>query len=152
MDTSDKYIYMCLKSVEVQEYKGLSWDAGDFVYFANTTNSCEIVTHARVRREGEIWIPRMDQLLQIIHDKHVGIIPVLLMWNLLSKFHREPSRDRYEFDDSIMSLSMEQFLLVSIMRFEYNKRLKDGEWVDSEMNKIHISAEFGGLLEVKGAK
>lgn len=93
MDTSDQYIKMC-KAKEIQDlWKRLPGDwvkneyAGIFIFNRHTSlpeydvsytkdGKSMIMTQEEWNKEHNIWIPRLDQLIEILSDTHLlgGVI------------------------------------------------------------------------------
>ncbi len=134
MDTSETYIKMCEKSVEITSEHTLF--EGDFYYWDNwrlghplLPNQVEIGVDyhnwsGRVILKGGryIWLPRQDQLQEIIATHRntnytVRIIHEFVFWLDDTKI------GYYE------NLSMEQLWLIFVMKEKYNKVWDGEDWI-----------------------
>lgn len=97
MDTSSKYVKMCCKATDIQEYKRLDsyYLNGDFVYYRNigiihTSNSeygngldeklsYTLDSTSKVKLADPFWLPRQDQLQEMVEDNLI---------NKISKFNQ----------------------------------------------------------------
>ncbi len=119
MDTSKEYIKMCEEAEEIQER--WTWIKGDV--FADEINQIHILesgghimlmgTHFP---EGYIWLPRQDQLQEMVDWKEYNIS---IEWGSLPhKFNW--SQDPLKID-GVDGNSMEQLWLAFVMKEKYNK-------------------------------
>ena len=99
MDTSEKYIEMCLKAKEIQ--KLWNHDEISFIYHSNNDDE-------------ELWLPRQDQLQDMIGEYPK---PLLLLCD---------KAIYYQF--SYFS-SAEMLWLCFVMYDKYGKRWDDSDWV-----------------------
>ena len=117
MDTSDKYVKMCGKAIEIQ----MAWVLanGDFeVRLKHGRGQVEVHHHremtAYYKPEDHLWLPRQDQLQE------------MLSWKFPNKF-------RYIvfvfFRDNKQFTSMEQFWLAFVMKEKYGKTWNGEDWV-----------------------
>ena len=131
MDKSQEYILMCEKAEEIQKsYKNepdenghidKEWNVGDvlFRYGEVEVSSYEGDYGLPDRQDGEVWLPRQDQLQEMINEVNYHKV-----WNF------------YEFvmDDigSESKKSMEQLWLAYVMRHKYNKIWSEKDWIKKE--------------------
>lgn len=134
MDTSETYTEMCEKATEIQAMRpvGQYYCYGDyvfrgeksrkpFIYIVQYYNSIPCGTKGYTT---EIWLPRQDQLQEMIKD---------FTWNLK---HLPEMGDYTEFytlvyADGIEYLpyqTAEEALLPGVMRFKYNKGWNGDSW------------------------
>ena len=121
MDSSKEYILMCEKAIEIQEL----WkcDTGDFNYSPghDIVFIADIRTRWRSRKQKNVWLPRQDQLQDII--------PGLPLNHVLriSKFVDN-------LDDGSGTIlkwdSMEQLWLALIMYNKFSKRWNGKDWTN----------------------
>ena len=140
MDTSEKYIEMCEKAIEIQE----SWNPIDGDFACGKTRSLEKINgiikgtikigEAKVYNKNcrfianpalSVWLPRQDQLQDM-----VSLDPGWLLMTGLDDFNdwEEGSglvreRDNYN--------SMEQLWLAYVMEKKYNKTWNGKEWIQN---------------------
>jgi len=141
MDKSKEYILMCEKAVEIQEL----WNPdnadcvkGDFVgyikestkeaeYLDNTwkrqfsisrfcTNTESYGKYAWYLKEELIWLPRQDQLQEMIKDKYESLYD---LWDAFGYFF--VNNDSY----------FEQGWLMFVMKEKYNKVWNGSDWVEN---------------------
>lgn len=126
MDTTEKYIKMCEKAIEIQSRIN-TFTAGDFIwkgqkYLYDAVFVCD---KAIFMKEEEIWLPRQDQLQDMLNDS---------VDDLVSKFiDRMTYRLMYinKLEITYPKLeSMEQVWLTFIMKEKYHKIWKDEDWVE----------------------
>ena len=127
MDTSEQYIKMCAKAVDIQKVRVLA--NGDYeVRLKHGRGQVEVHHHreitAHYRPSKIIWLPRQDQLQAMIGD-------YILCLNLLGSCTSGEFEDGdkwenfHAFDDYA---SMEQLWLAFVMFELYEKAWEDGEW------------------------
>ncbi len=150
MDTSKKYVEMCKKAVEIQ---GRDFEAWDIVWakIPHSTNIpqlgmfedydfkpgkdlCTItftagdLPHGCVKKETLVWLPRQDQLQEMIIKQqgwqlHQRDIKTLLHNVCLSIEKGLPPFNKLGF------YSMEQLWLAFVMAQKYNKVWNGKEWI-----------------------
>ena len=140
MDKTKEYILMCEKAVEIQKsYKNKidmdgnidkEWNVGDvlFRYGEVEVSSNEGEYGLPDRQDGEVWLPRQDQL-QEIWRQAVGcsegksatfrFVTEIAGW-LSNRLY--PSK----------FTSMEQLWLAFVMKEKYNKIWTDKDWIQKE--------------------
>ena len=126
MDTSEKYILMCEKAEEVQE--GWKINKGDWSHHPYRNETEMILTGIPVNGCHcelciRIWLPRQDQLQEMVEDKiggnHIATLSALVQSDLLNQAglgHYVSSPNFYHSD------SMEQLWLAFVMHEKYQKR------------------------------
>lgn len=165
MDISEEYIEMCRKSQEIQDLRSKfqSYQEGDF--YSDTLNikvasyypSCQEYAEdghddfIKSRRSCEVWLPRQDQLQEILNlplndllDVFIGFIPPtsnIVIVNEISKEKKEEFKEAWVksmkqctpamvLDENInlptitrifSFLTLEQFWLGIVMQKKYNK-------------------------------
>lgn len=140
MDTSKQYIEMCKKAFEI--YDGRYFIEGDFLLTKSTEHQESYIAvftehdccggdlcdgrkfNFFVSEEVECWLPRQDQLQELISKK--------LSWldtpsGLIEALHKSFAW----YDEYTTIETMEQFLLAFVMREIYDK-----QWIDNEWRKI----------------
>jgi len=123
MDTSPEYIKMCEKATEIQEIYE-EWPNGS-VWFDGTDIVLQTGKLTDHPCEGDIWLPRQDQLQEIVktrfgieHDLE-SFLNVLEGWNptgILDKYHKQFS-------------TFEQLWLAFVMWVKFNKTWNGEEWI-----------------------
>lgn len=124
MDTSETYVKMCEKAEEIQKlrdhlFEGADWitSKGGFYFFGPYE-----VPAILIRNLGEIWLPRQDQLQEMIRDKMS--VPVMIYCLSLLLELRNIS-----YLKTIDVNSMEQLLLALVMKERYDKVWNGEDWV-----------------------
>lgn len=137
MDTSLVYADMCVKAIEIQDVKGIGYDAdfenGDFVTLGMTTGAwsdfeCSDRSTAR-------WIPRQDQL-QEMYCAHAFGKENVINWahSILDRFQYMVLSDDDFVDNTYKMRSLEQLWLAFVMKEKYSKR-----WSSSEQKWVKVS-------------
>lgn len=121
MDISETYILMCEKAEEIQE--GHQWGDGDYtqsgIYIEHYWDEFGWnVNNKNGRGDKYIWLPRQDQLQEMIFKK-------------TGKYdEHELVRDFAEFVyENSENWSMEQLWLAFVMKKRYNKVWDGSEWI-----------------------
>lgn len=135
MDTSEEYILMCEKAAEVQEgwklddgditvdkefsFTGVGYEQKEAGYSVPSIHCFDCnpkMTKEQLQEDGLIWLPRQDQLLNIISNDFIWQSEILRKW----------------FDGEICSnwplKSMEQVCLTIVMKEKYNKVWTGTDW------------------------
>jgi len=131
MDTSKQYIEMCKKAFEI--YDGRYFIEGDFLLTKPTEQQESYVTifaehdccggdlcdgrefNFFVSEDVECWLPRQDQLQEIVDMDYVGS-------------HIEDIKHFYTFSDVGTESTWEQLWLAFVMKKKYNKEWKGNDW------------------------
>ncbi len=119
MDTSETYIKMCEKAVEIQVLRPHL--LGDFRY-SLVLNKIEIIDKESWMDDQEIyiWLPRQDQLQAMVFDG-MGLQDVCTAMEQFSK------------SDVGLSITingtMEQLLLAWVMLHKYKKTWNGSDWI-----------------------
>ena len=140
MDTSETYIKMCEKAVEIQELRkgntttleGIEpWLEGDFFYippddfagYVAIAFDCDDTYYSKPKFEDmAIWLPRQDQLQEMLpQDKPSNRIKVMLA----SKFAHFVAQER-KYD-----ATWEQYWLAFVMKENYNKVWNGEDWINA---------------------
>jgi hypothetical protein len=124
MDTSKEYIGMCAKATEVQKF----FKHGDGSYIHNPSGEIQNILYLKLPDGGEwanphhgnladgfIWLPRQDQLQEIM-----GFVACKGSVQRLSRFFIEQSPHVH---------SMEQLWLAFVMKTLYQKTWDGKEWM-----------------------
>ena len=114
MDTSETYIKMCEKAVEIQEiWKSEVIKPDDRSFWIDDFN-----------KQKSIWLPRQDQLQEMMRptpERGEKISPYGLSWSF------------YRFIDQLPPLkrgnSFEQLWLAYVMKWEHHKVWNGKDWV-----------------------
>jgi len=138
MDTSIEYIKMCEKAEEIQKI----WKprVGDLAWrgtkYLPTKDACGYLTDVDVfdtqgyKARGSVWLPRQDQLQEMLIDKiggnHIALLSVLIRSDLFCQagLGHYVSSPNYNYTNS-----MEQLWLVFVMKEKYNKIWNGEDWV-----------------------
>lgn len=120
MDTSKKYILMCEMAGEIQK----EWfpKVGDWFY---SKSMPDVSAGPAIREfnanEGEIWLPRQDQLQEMVIKEGGGTCIALI-----GASHLMAERlNHYIFD------SFEQLWLAYLMHNRYQKEWDNEKWINS---------------------
>ncbi len=125
MDVSQENIKQCGKATEIQALR-MIWCTGD--YFWDKLRK-RVVLYSEVgdlRCDYEIWLPRQDQLQEMIYGD-AGVMCCVSLAQDIAKFGRSLGHkhiEKYQFH------SMEQLWLAFVMKERYNKVWLNGEWVN----------------------
>ena len=130
MDTSTKYIEMCRQAKEIQEL----WrpQQGDFgcsspylIYTIGksagflSAESLDGKWSSLVNTTNDVWLPRQDQLQEIVHSGSTYI--------LLDRFHKNVfGNPNIPYDKDI---TMEQLWIAFVMDKKLNKKWNGSEWI-----------------------
>lgn len=124
VDTSKKYIEMCEKAVEIQK----KWKPyfGDFMFVrgnANLNTQVAIDTEKEefIIMDTHIWLPRQDQLQEMIFHEKVLKIPYA-MAQALVKYCAYNAVEPFN--------SSEQLWLAFVMNEKYKKTYNGNEWIE----------------------
>ena len=124
MDTSKKYIKMCEKAKEIQ--KNWSGKVGDLAWrgklFLPIKNACGYITDVNFKKDKEIWLPRQDQLQEMIYTHPERFFR---FYEFLQKHYFYNAKSF----NSIKDYSMEQLWLAFVMKEKYNKIWNGKEWI-----------------------
>ena len=145
MDTSEKYIKMCQQAQEIQDLQHypiledwqkleelkeyfVSFECGDFIAF--NSNESDIVNiwvfgdpiHEKEVKSIKCWLPRQDQLQDIIIDEIYGGSCFRMLMNFGLKLREDTNYD--------MTSTAEQLWLSFIMKEKFHKRWneQDEKW------------------------
>ena len=146
MDTSKQYVEMCSKAKEIQDLQPVikdTWDDEDyrytsFYYFPNEhdtenggsirifkwdNDECHpIIGDYHDNAEGCIWLPRQDQLQNMIE----GNLNHLIL--SFQDFYMENCVFDQKFDAD--KISMEQLWLAFVMKEKYSKIWNGTDWIE----------------------
>ena len=121
MDTSETYIKMCAKAEKIQQGWGL-FD-GDFIYYTDVWkqfSGVSVYPAINQFRSTYIWLPRQDQLQEMLKVKGVPIPSVAWVGYLLCLL---------QYDVGLKCTSMEQLWLAFVMRERFGKVWNGETWV-----------------------
>ena len=134
MDTSIEYIKMCEKAEEIQKlwkptvadfHTSYDWKEVHTVEFDYDSSEIDILGCPP-----HIWLPRQDQLQEMLIDKiggnHIALLSVLIRSDLFCQagLGHYVSSPNYNYTNS-----MEQLWLVFVMKEKYNKIWNGEDWV-----------------------
>ncbi len=124
MDISETYIKMCEKAEEIQEVRHDGFEEGDCAYSMNDDGYTWLgSSHDSYKRwEDDIWLPRQDQLQEMIGDFNKCL-------GMLHDFQC-PEVNAYQQEWFEYCQSMEQLWLAFIMHENYNKVWDKENWID----------------------
>lgn len=146
MDTLEIYIKMCKKAKEIQNTKWLRalhstctvhpWVSGDifaledkvFLYDSDSHTGKAIKQACSDRNA--IWLPRQDQLQEMLYLKHHNNYA----WMLAEKFSQY-FKTKF-FGNDIYYMSMEQLWLVFVMKEKYNKVWNGSDWLEDKVMEL----------------
>lgn len=137
MDTSKEYIKMCEKTEEIQrerQWQEDQWKEGDC--FTTSTGiigfHCEGCAIEYGQRDDNIWLPRQDQLQEMVHI----LTPTDLNY-LVSKdnlFDGDFCGGRWIDAYYLKFTSLEQLWLAFVMKEKYNKIWNGEIWTPTPPN------------------
>ena len=132
MDKTEKWIRMCEKSKEIQimgQTKATEWD--DW-YYEKSTQYFSIGTYTN---EYDIWLPRQDQLQDMLKTTHLTNPYNLIgfLWNILNEDETCPDEEPCEecIEEAMYwrsFKSLEQLWLAFIMNEKYSKVWNENDW------------------------
>ncbi len=114
MDTSETNIKKCEKAEEIQKLRPSGADEHDYFWCPVHGFGCDL--------DKAIWLPRQDQLQEMVNSDGVNKYNPPAMLDRLLEFARE-----YDVGFTVGS-SMEQLWLAFVMREKYNKTWSGEEW------------------------
>jgi hypothetical protein len=121
MDTSEQYIKMCEKAVELQN-NGQRFLRDNYSFWVNPVHHI-LITSGRMPR-GDIWLPRQDQLQEMIKPKIIYGNNALNLHLSLHKFLDNCLKFKIK-----IGYSMEQFWLAFVMKENFGKIWNGEDWV-----------------------
>lgn len=117
MDTSETYIKMCERAVEIQKGKPELEDT-DYVY----CYYCKKIHLAYHMENDNVWLPRQDQLQEMLGKNDLN--------NLESAFHEWR---HWNFLNGYQKFtSMEQLWLGFVIKDKYNKVWDGDDWIEEK--------------------
>ena len=121
MDVSSEYIKMCERAEEIQ--KGWRPYMGDFLYCPQI---CTIAIYSSEPKphKDDIWLPRQDQLQEMVMGEKIWWKLNQSFWNWL-----------WTKEDIVSNKSMEQLWLAFAMKEKYGKVSK---WVEEEEGRAGL--------------
>jgi len=139
VDTSETYIKMCEKARRIQDYwlteecsEAESSEYGGL--FWNKQTREVFITTEWDEWEHSIWLPRQDQLQEMVAIPKTASLPTVTQLILFYRF--------WEREDGAQGLpyfayftSMEQLWLAFVMKEKYNKIWNGDEWIDKRITK-----------------
>lgn len=128
MDTSNKYIEMCRKAEEIQNSK-IMWSMGDFCVNPLMPEIIMASDHSMNRMPDLVWLPRQDQLQEMLIGIESRTKKALGCWNDCT--YRDIFDIFYIFCRCTYTglESLEQAWLSFVMREKFNKSWDDGDWI-----------------------
>ena len=141
MDTSEEYIKMCEAAEEIQG----AWEVEEGDYFAEWIPErtkhklpiifCGIVDGETVPERDKfksVWLPRQDQLQEIMQEDAISLIQKLMGWIVTNNY----------IPIGLPQPTMEQLWLSFVMYEKYEKKW-DGETWATVTNKLYKQSEVG---------
>ncbi len=123
MDTSKEYVLMCDKAKEIQKlWKHSKRNSGDW-YFHKELNCAYVVTDIEQNNSDCIWLPRQDQLQEmvlILCNFPCQVLSFLDTW--IDKNNIKKSSFR----------SMEHLFISFVMKWNWNKVWNGRCWIKEE--------------------
>jgi hypothetical protein len=123
MDKSETYIKMCEKATEIKNDH--EWDNGDWAYWPKNGDVYPLCDNREnsVQEQGSmgyVWLPRQDQLQEIVCDKFRLQMPGFMVndlncWNAHIEWHK--------------ITSMEQLWLAFVMSKKHQKQWNGEDWI-----------------------
>lgn len=145
MDTSETYIKMCEKAEEIQELhkyklrkdskkKYHNWEDGDYYYNGQRVDiafNCDDDNYSKPYKDKEsiIWLPRQDQLQEMIGDYSDCSDIIECTGFDYSDSANSDSPDRVYSYLLYESKSFEMFWLKVVMHKKYNKTWDGEDWL-----------------------
>lgn len=119
MDTSGTYIKMCGKAEEIQQLRNHIYEGGDYCY----CSECGLFIHCEGKLydfDGIVWLPRQDQLQEMVFSDDVGVQTITTAIEQFSKTEVGATISIFG--------SMEQLWLAFAMKEKYNKVWDGEQW------------------------
>ncbi len=124
MDTSPEYIKQCEKAKEIQLYRNGHKKDGDFYYFPRFKETHALSGFPPATQESFIWLPRQDQLQEIVGGLEKGFID----WqNWLGNVYGYNYGGKPNGHLRIFT-SFEQLWLAFVMKEKFNKVWDGTDW------------------------
>lgn len=128
MDASETYMQMCEKAEEIQNIrKGFSSGALGEIWFKN--GGFQIHNGRRYVGIEAIWLPRQDQLQEILAGKHCIHDMILYFLDFVSE-NAGCCNNEHGYDGQFDTL--EQLWLAFVMQEKYQKQWDSDKWVNNE--------------------
>jgi hypothetical protein len=127
MDTSEQYIKMCEKAEEIQNhFNERKFDEGSFWFRGQKKDIVTNKYFAFFRKFGDVWLPRQDQLQEMILEKHENEFKCLewvgLVESLIGYYEKMGKRNLER------TKSLEQLWLALVMKKKFGKVWDGREW------------------------
>ena len=145
MDTSETYIKMCQKAEEIQSLRNCddNIEPGDWFYFegkivpivyggyfygskkwiVNYQSGWECEDHITFLSHKYVWLPRLDQLPEILCNDDEGSFLWFDYWNTMRKCVEFGRLESCRFN------SPEQLWLAFVMKNKFNKIWNGNDWI-----------------------
>jgi len=124
MDETKKYILQCEKAVKIQALREKYYWEGD--YYTGTNGIVRLSSWRVNVMDGWVWLPRQDQLQEMINIEGCGGKVHYLCSSLYRYFDN---------DERISLESMEQLWLAFVMFKKHNKRWDGNDWIKTKEPK-----------------
>jgi len=121
MDTSKEYIKMCEKAVETRDFI-TGYSRGDFIVNPHSIDKTSHVITSWTEKCDYIWLPRQDQLQDMVKNSDS------IIYDLLDRFNTFVKDAKTLYFNMRKNYSMEQLWLVFIMQEKYGKVWDGKEW------------------------
>lgn len=138
MDISEKYIKMCEKAEEIQNFTDML-HLGDFVWRGEAyLYKCCVCDKVPCFKEKKVWMPRQDQLQEMITEEIVAryikltSISTSMFYNqfkALDLWIDKLSSEKNYYADKLIEFSGEQLWLAFVMNEKYNKIWDGNDWM-----------------------
>jgi len=128
MDTSETYIKMCEGAEEIQEPRPQVM-IGSVPHYYNGIYQYETDSDGIVRfwnSGGYIWLPRQDQLQEILGYPKCNAIEGFV------KFYGLINENMWFIKPELFDYSLEQAWLMYVMKRKYNKVWDGGSWIKDD--------------------
>lgn len=136
MDTSKEYIKMCSKAEEVQKLRRPTtdgfiienvWEDGDIIKYPQGRVGLfnPLWFLGGILPEKYVWLPRQDQLQEMIKSREPGWGLMLSFWEFINDYKKSPIVTGGKFQ----IYSIEQLWIAFVMKELYQKKWVNGEWV-----------------------
>jgi hypothetical protein len=121
MDTTESYVKMCEKAVEIQQKKEVyGFEQGSFFYRDGRLLIISGVLNLSL--PPHVWLPRQDQLQEMVKKEN--------NFNLTKSFRDWQIEEVCI--DNLLHWSMEQLWLAFVMKKEYGKVWIGADWIKEE--------------------
>jgi len=125
MDTSETYVKMCEKATEIQNLRSHRFEMGDYIDIGDIPQTVAIAEDDEIRDSISIWLPRQDQLQEMMGGLKSGFIDWI---NWLGNIYGYNYGDKPNGHLRIFT-TWEQLWLAFVMHELYSKVWNDEDWI-----------------------